>query len=792
MVENTNARVRAGARAAGGQAYRGHSTALAAAIEAALDGRGARRTGDEITFRCPAHDDRNPSASWNRAKGAWHCFRCGAKGGALDLAQRLGIETGAGAVGVADGLTVAALAEAKRLAETFLRSLGVRDGKRFGAPCVVVPYCDERGDMRGERRRLALTGARFEWRRGANVTPYGMDRLADARATGSLLLVEGESDAWTCWNARIPALGVPGAATWRDEWAAHLLGIGNVAVWREPDAGGDTLAAKVAASLPDVRIIDAPADAKDPSALWIALDGDADAFRARMAELAQSAPVASAMRAEALTRESRDAYDAGRAILDADDPLAEVERAIRALGYAGDTMPPMLAYLALTSRLLSRPMNLAYVAASASGKTFAVDTALRLMPASAYHLLKAGSPRALIYDDDADYRHKVVIIGEADSIPEDGPAASAIRSIASDNEMRYDVVERDERTGAHATRHIVKPGPTGLITTSTRALSPQLDTRSLTISVPDTPAYTRAVLEAIAARADGTAPAMFDCTPFQAAQRWLELAGVRDVVIPFARRLMIAVPDAGVRMRRDGDQLMTAIAAVALLRQRGRARDPEGRIIAEPADYETARTLLLGVFDTAATGGVSATVRETAETVAALVVAGAETVTVQQLADALRLDKASASRRWQRAAKLGYVINRETRKGQPAQLVPGDPLPADTPALPEAAMLCVGHPGTGATVQPLAGASFDAESTGTVAALDATATQPLRNRPSPSGPAPAVAPAVAGVLQPSVQPFEADDSNTEAGRDVGAVARLHAKPEGLDMLRAKPSRRLSN
>ncbi|MCC7106273.1 MAG: hypothetical protein IT307_14120, partial [Chloroflexi bacterium] len=55
-------------------------------------GKTAVKRGDEILFLCPAHDDHEPSASWNPAKGVWHCHACAAGGGAKDLALLLGIE----------------------------------------------------------------------------------------------------------------------------------------------------------------------------------------------------------------------------------------------------------------------------------------------------------------------------------------------------------------------------------------------------------------------------------------------------------------------------------------------------------------------------------------------------------------------------------------------------------------------------------------------------------------------------------------------------------------------------
>ena len=57
-----------------------------------FNSRKGHRSGDEIAFQCPAHDDEHPSAYYNRVKEVWNCQACGARGGARDLAQRLGIE----------------------------------------------------------------------------------------------------------------------------------------------------------------------------------------------------------------------------------------------------------------------------------------------------------------------------------------------------------------------------------------------------------------------------------------------------------------------------------------------------------------------------------------------------------------------------------------------------------------------------------------------------------------------------------------------------------------------------
>ena len=587
----------------------------------------AARTGRGLTH-CPAHEDTSPSLSLSESgdRVLVHC-QAGCTQDAVIAALR---ERGLWPEGnKAAGLTLTELAAAKGLPVDFLRGLGVRDGfaGRYHEPCVDIPYCDDKGEVKAIHKRIRLTGEpRFIWRKGDKVLPYGLVRLHDARSSGRLLLVEGDSDCWTLWSAGIPALGMPGASTWRADWIRYLRGIEAVFVWREPDAGGDTLAAKVALDFPDIRIIEPVGVAKDASDLYLQ---DRTAFAVRVRELMDRARPASELRAEALGKEAREVFLMARPLLEDRGLLDRIAEAIEAGGYAGDARPPLLAYIALTSRLLERPLNLAFIAPSAAGKNKAVDAALAFMPPSAYHLEKAGSARALVYGE-TDFQHKTVVVAEADSIPEDGSAASAVRALAADNSMSYDATERDGETGRFAVRHIEKPGPTGLITTSIKPLGEQMGTRLLAVAVADTPEQTRAVLAAHASTVNGPQPTC-ETAGLVALQRWLELAGDRGVTIPYAHALAQAVPADLVRMRRDFRQLLTVIQAVALLYQRQRERDADGRIIASLEDYAHARYLLLDVFTEAATGGVSHSVRETVQALTALY-DGTNPVTITTLA----------------------------------------------------------------------------------------------------------------------------------------------------------------
>jgi hypothetical protein len=721
------------------------------AIESAISTRQPQRAGGETRFLCPAHNDHTASARWNPEKRVWCCDTCGAGGGYRDLAERLDLPVAERA-----GLSVAALAAAKGLSEKLLREFGVTDGTTgtHRTPCVDIPYDDGHGEVVAVRKRLRLSGAnRFLWRRGDHPVPYGLAVLPEARGRANyLIIVEGESDTWVCRRAGVPAVGIPGASVMKQEWGRYFEGIAHLFVWQEPGAGGITFVEKIAAAVPTVQVIMAPADAKDPADLWLRCDCDVDEFQARLSELAHSAPYAAAIKADTSRHEAREALAKASTLLRDPALLERVGDAIRALGYAGDVTPPMIAYLGLTSRLLRRPLNLAFVAPSGAGKNRAIDAALALMPPSAYYVEKAGSARALVYGDES-YEHRVVVVSEADSIPEDGPAASAIRALAADNEMTYDTVEKDA-SGQFAVRRITKTGPTGLITTSTRALPHQFDTRTLTVTVADTPGQTRDVMRAHAASVNGLMPEA-DVSELVALQRWLEMEGHREVSIPYAGVLAETVPADHVRMRRDFRQLLTMIEAIAMLHQHQRERDADGRIVANLDDYGHARTLLLDVFQGVSSAGLTPQVRETVAAVQRIY--EGEPLTKQAIADALGLSKDTAWYRIKRAISLGYLSNDETRKGRPAQIRPGDPLPDDRPALP--------------TVGELVSRVSDRRET-------ASTVQP-EARDEPTG---EVEGAVECAVQPRVQPSTAPVAGSLRHTADGEVERLNPEPEGAHTL----------
>ena len=221
--------------------------------------KGVKRSGSGWTARCPAHQDRNNSLSIGAGdKGI--VIKCHAGCSADGVVKSIGLElrdlfpdeekrlkviprsnrahvhtsvgpckipkTPANALGLTvlrAQITLADYAEAKAFPVEFLSELGLRDRQRDGKSVISIPYFSIDGRVVATRYRIAMAGDRFRWRGGAKPPLYGLWRLEDARKAGHVVIVEGESDCHTAWYHEVPAVGLPGAANWRDERDTHHL-----------------------------------------------------------------------------------------------------------------------------------------------------------------------------------------------------------------------------------------------------------------------------------------------------------------------------------------------------------------------------------------------------------------------------------------------------------------------------------------------------------------------------------------------------------------------------------------
>ena len=677
----------------------------------------ASHNGNGAMAFCPAHDDRSrPSLSVKAEDGKllMHCFAgCRTE----DVVAAMGLEMGdlfadrnghggggsstppktAGTVerppakardaeenGATEGIgtpsdgetgcTLGDYAEAKGLPVKFLRGVGLKDVTYMDRPAVRIPYPDEDGQEAAVRFRVSLDATeKFRWRRGDKPRLYGLALLEKAREAGFVVLAEGESDAQTLWHHEVPALGVPGAASWRNEWSAALDGIGKVYAVVEPDRGGETFWGRLAASPVRERLyrVDLE-DAEDVSGLHLS---DPELFGESLGaalgravswlDLAESEAQESAREAWARCEEL--ALDA--------DILERFAEELARSGVAGESRAAKILYLALTSRLLAKPVSVAVKGPSSGGKSYLVERVLGYFPESAYYALTAMSERALAYSEEP-ISHRFLVVYEAAGMSGDF-ATYLIRSLLSEGRLRYEVVEKTSE--GLRPRLIEREGPTGLVVTTTAVkLHPENETRLLSLNVTDTQEQTREVLAALARET----PEQPDLGPWHALQGWLDSAE-HGVKVPFAETLARMVPPVAVRLRRDFGAVLNLVRAHAVLHQANRGRDSLGRVVANLGDYAVVRDLVADLVSEGVEATVQPIVRQTVEAVSQLLEGGdEESVSARALGQELGLEKGPVSRRVRLATDAGYLKNLEDRKGRAARLVLGDPMPEDLQILP--------------------------------------------------------------------------------------------------------------
>jgi hypothetical protein len=245
-------------------------------------------TGLEVAVHCfasPAshnRDDRKSSCSVNLTSGLWHCQGCGESGNAYRAALVRGYsEQRSRELARQYGLFI----EQVQPTQAVTKLPGERDLKKWRIalredPDILAWFMTVKGWKPGAMVRLGLgwDGERLTFpirtskAKIAGVVRYlpggkpktlalpGTKRdLFPApeliRRHHPLFLVEGEPDAVAVWSTGFKAVAIPGAGSWRREWATRLMGR-RVIVLTDCDQQGRALAEKVATDLPDVQVVD--------------------------------------------------------------------------------------------------------------------------------------------------------------------------------------------------------------------------------------------------------------------------------------------------------------------------------------------------------------------------------------------------------------------------------------------------------------------------------------------------------------------------------------------------------
>ena len=238
---------------------------------------------NEIHCCCPFHDDNKPSFSINLHTGLYHCFTCGAKGNIVQFLSKMKNISISDAkdiviknVGFIDinqiPYSLEEFSKEKKLPIDFLE-----DNYIYGLNNlhVMFPYYDEEKNLvRVRIRNNPKSDLKNLWNAGNKTILYGLWHLIEFKKD-YIILVEGETDSLSLWYHDIQALGVPGASTFKQEYAKIFKDFEKVIIHVEDDAGGKTFMKQICQSgiafekLYKVNSKNIDNNCKDPSDLHI-------------------------------------------------------------------------------------------------------------------------------------------------------------------------------------------------------------------------------------------------------------------------------------------------------------------------------------------------------------------------------------------------------------------------------------------------------------------------------------------------------------------------------------------
>jgi DNA primase len=286
----------------------------------------------------------------------------------------------------------------------------------------------------------------------------------------------------------------------------------------------------------------------------------------------------------------------GLELLQSPDLFDQIVRDMDALGYVGEELNKQLIYIAASSRKLADPISILILSASASGKSFLVDTVRKLIPPEDVIAVTSLSDQALNYIPDGELLHKFLMLGEA---VHSETIEHQIREMLSGHELSRMVAIKDEKTGKMATHTLTKQVIVSAIMSSTsHDINPENASRCFLVNADESGEQTARIHAS--QREKYSLSRYFDrlhsvpriISRHHAAQRLLRPL---LIVNPFAEHLDF--PRSLIRTRRDHERF------VDLLRQyqkeAKRSRDPKSAseveyVECDTEDYRIAYTIMTG------------------------------------------------------------------------------------------------------------------------------------------------------------------------------------------------------
>ena len=251
--------------------------------------------------------------------------------------------------------------------------------------------------------------------------------------------------------------------------------------------------------------------------------------------------------------------------------------------YVGRDKTLTLVKLATITRHFKKGLSLVLSGPSSVGKSALVETVLKTVDPKAVENFTRTSAQYLLYRDE-ELAHKIVTYYELQGV---GKTAEIVRSALSEGELVLGTVMKDASGSLKSAK--IEKDTRGLVILSTHTgykLDHELSTRVLSQEITHSEDLARLVYNMKAVHTEDP-----EVDPFKVWRAADSLIESNEVEIPYIQTFATLFPTNQERFMRDFDKVISLIKASALLHQYQREQTPDGKILANEADYELVYSL---------------------------------------------------------------------------------------------------------------------------------------------------------------------------------------------------------
>lgn len=178
-------------------------------------------------------------------------------------------------------------------------------------------------------------------------------------------------------------------------------------------------------------------------------------------------------------------------LLESPDLIQRLLDDFRQCGLVGEETNKLVAYLAVLSRKLDKPLAIMVQSTSAAGKSALMDAVLSFMPEEECVQYSAITGQSLFYMGNVNLKHKVLAISEEEGASN---ASYALKLLQSEGHLTIASTGKDPVSGRHTTHEYRVDGPVMIFSTTTAIeIDEELINRCLVLTVNEDQTQTEAI-----------------------------------------------------------------------------------------------------------------------------------------------------------------------------------------------------------------------------------------------------------------------------------------------------------